>query len=153
MGSFWSKIEVFYRPEWTKRRTIWKWILNIFKFRNECYKQLERKKHMKKMGSCLVFMFPFRVMVFKLSKKVHFCNLVLTSVRNRSLLKQLHIYIWKVSLRTFRKRHCLLCYGLLFWRFGDIRVWSRRILLNFRWVSILFNTLIANISWRWLRPL
>ena len=102
---------------------------------------------------CLVFMFPFRVMVFKLSKKVHFCNLELTSVRNRSLLKQLHIYIWKVSLRTFRKRHCLLCYGLLSSRFGDIRVWSRRILLNFRWVSILFNTQIANISWRWLRPL
>ena len=31
--------------------------------------------------------------------------------------------------------------------FGDIRVWSRRILLNICWVSIFFDILIANISW------
>ena len=31
--------------------------------------------------------------------------------------------------------------------FGDISVWSRRILLNFCWVSIFFDILIANISW------
>ena len=31
--------------------------------------------------------------------------------------------------------------------FGGIKVWSRRILLNFCWVSIFFYVLIANISW------
>ena len=30
---------------------------------------------------------------------------------------------------------------------GDISVWSRRILLNFCWVSIFSDILIANISW------
>ena len=30
--------------------------------------------------------------------------------------------------------------------FGDIRVWSRRVLLNFCWISILIDILIANIS-------
>ena len=35
IGSFWPKIEVFYRPEWTKGGTTWKRILSFFKFRNE----------------------------------------------------------------------------------------------------------------------
>ena len=39
ISSFLPKIEVFYRPEWTEGGTTWKWILSIFKFRNECYKQ------------------------------------------------------------------------------------------------------------------
>ena len=30
--------------------------------------------------------------------------------------------------------------------FRDIRVWSRRVLLNFCWISILIDILIANIS-------
>ena len=51
MGSFWPKIKVCYRPEGTKAGTTWKWILSIFKFRNEYYKQLGQKKEMKKMGS------------------------------------------------------------------------------------------------------
>ena len=37
---------------------------------------------------CLVSMFLFRVMVLKLSKKDIFCDFVVTSVRNLSLLKQ-----------------------------------------------------------------
>ena len=48
ISSFWWKIEVFYRPEWTKRETAWKWIFSINKFRNEYYKQLDRKTSMKK---------------------------------------------------------------------------------------------------------
>ena len=32
--------------------------------------------------------------------------------------------------------------------FGDISVWSRRILLNFCWFSIFFYILTANISWK-----
>ena len=87
---------------------------------------------------CLVFMFPSWVMVLKLSKKVYFCDFVLTPAENLSLLEQstyMHICLWKVSLCTFRKWYCLLCYDL---RFGDIRVWSEIILLNFCWISIFF---------------
>ena len=32
--------------------------------------------------------------------------------------------------------------------FGDISAWGQRILLNFCWVSIFFDILIANISWK-----
>ena len=28
-----------------------------------------------------------------------------------------HVPTWKVLLHTFRKWYCLLCYGLLFWRY------------------------------------
>ena len=44
------KIEGFYRPELTKGGTPWEWILSIFKYKNECYKQLEGKKQVKKRG-------------------------------------------------------------------------------------------------------
>ena len=54
------------------------------------------------------------------------------------------MFIWNVSLHTFRKWYCLLCCDYCF---GDIRVWSRRSLLNFCWVRIFFDILIANISW------
>ena len=33
---YYPKIEVFYRPEWTKRGTTTKWILTIFKYKDEC---------------------------------------------------------------------------------------------------------------------
>ena len=52
--------------------------------------------------------------------------------------------MWKVSLCTFRKYYWFFA---LFYFFGDFRVWSRIILLNFSWVSIFSDTLIANISW------
>ena len=89
---------------------------------------------------CLVFMFSSWVMVLKLSKKWF------VSARNLCLLK--HIYISKVSLRTFRKWYCLLCMNYCF---RDISIWNWRILLNFCWFSIFFDILIANR--RWLGPL
>ena len=49
--AFTSKIQVFFRPKWTKGGSPWKWILKIFKYKNEYHKQLELKKQMKKMGS------------------------------------------------------------------------------------------------------
>ena len=44
LTAFTSKIQVFYRPKWSKRGTSWKWISAIFKYKNEYQKQLERKK-------------------------------------------------------------------------------------------------------------
>ena len=35
----------------------------------------------------------------------------------------------------------------MLWCFEDISVWNRTTLLNFCWVSIFFDILIANISW------
>ena len=49
---------------------------------------------------CLVFMFPSRVMVLKLSK-------------NKSV-KTIYIYA--------SERSCLLCFDLLFWRYKDLKL-------------------------------
>ena len=50
-----------------------------------------------------------------------------------------------------RPRYALSENGIVYYAmkycFGDIRVWSRRILLNFCLGSIVFDILIANISW------
>ena len=53
---------------------------------------------------CLVSMFPSWVMVLKLSKKVHFfCNFVLTSARNLSLLGQFTYMLLKVLIILLQK--------------------------------------------------
>ena len=57
---FISRIQVFCRPEWAKVGTPRKFILIIFKWKNEFLKQLGLEKQMKKMGSfvwfsCLLF--------------------------------------------------------------------------------------------------
>ena len=70
---------------------------------------------------CLVSMFPFWVMVLKLSKKLQFFLQFFTNLtRNLSLLKQFTHSISKVSSRTFRKWY---------------------------WVNIFIDILIGNISW------
>ena len=58
---------------------IQKWILQAV---------TEEKVDEKNGVICLVSMFPSWVMVLKLPKKVYFCNFVLTSAGNLSLLKQ-----------------------------------------------------------------
>ena len=117
IGSFWPKIEVFYRPEWTKGGTTWKWILSIFKFRNEYYKQLDQKKYMKKMGSFVLFpCFIPELRSLNSLKKCIFCSFVLTSTRNLGLLKQF-TYMHVEGLVTHFQKMVLLCYDLLFWRY------------------------------------
>ena len=49
----------------------------------------------------LVAMSPSCVMVFKLSKKVHFCKFLLTAARNLSLLKQYTYMHLKVLITLF----------------------------------------------------
>ena len=100
-----TKIDVLYRPEWTKAGTTWKWILTFFKYQNECYKQSGKSRY-KNGVICLVFMFRSWVMVLKLYKCI-FCNFVLTLGRNLRLLKEFTYCIWKFSLHSFRK-WCLL---------------------------------------------
>ena len=87
-----SKLDIFYRPEWTKGGTTSKSILTIFKYKNECYSYSGKSWWKKNRVICLVSMFPSWVMVCKLSKKCIFYNSVLTSARKLSLLKQ---FRWK----------------------------------------------------------
>ena len=60
ISSFWPKNEVFYRPEWTNGGTTWKWILSIFKFRSEYYKQIG-KSRWKKWGHLSSLHAPFLI--------------------------------------------------------------------------------------------
>ena len=48
LTAFTSKILVFCRPEWAKEGTPWKWILTIFKWKNEFPKQLGSESRWKK---------------------------------------------------------------------------------------------------------
>ena len=58
-------------------------------------------------------------------------------------IKTIHIYA--------PERSCYAEDGIVYYAithcFGDIRVQSRKILLNFYWFSIFFHILVANISW------
>ena len=55
---------------------------------------------------CLISVFPSWVTVLKLPKKVHFCNFLLTSARNISLLKQF-TYMHQKDLVTHFQRMVL----------------------------------------------
>ena len=58
---------------------------------------------MKNMGLCVVSMFSSWVMVYELSKMCTFCNFVLTSAWNLSLLKQFTYMNRKVFIAVFQK--------------------------------------------------
>ena len=120
--------------------------LNIFKFGIECYKQVEQKKKMKKNGViCVVFMFPSSIMILKLLKKAHLFNFVLTWANKFKYAKASYIYGSETSRYTLSE-NVIVCYAMTEC-FEDISVWNRRTLSNFCWVSIVFDILIANISW------
>ena len=92
-----GETEVFYRPEWIegmnlkmnlKYYQIQKWML-----------QPDRAEKVDEINGviCVVFMFPSWVMILKLSKKVHFCNFVLTSVKKSKYVKAIYIYASETS--------------------------------------------------------
>ena len=90
-------------------------------------------------------MFPSWVIVFKLSKKVQFFQFCVDLRKKCKSIKAIYIYA------TERSRYALSEYDIVYYAmtycFGDIWVLSRIILLHFCWVSILFDILIAHISW------
>ena len=118
IDSFWLKMEVFYRPEctqwgWGRRWAgTWKWIFSVFKFRNECYKQVDHKQVDEKIGIiCLAPMFPTWVMVPNVYKKVHCLCL------SRKSVKAIYIYPpFRSSYALSENGYCLLCFDTLFWR-------------------------------------
>ena len=100
------------------------------------------KKGRKSRVLCPVEMFPFWVMVLKLSKNVHFLQFFDELSRKSEAIEEIYIYTSERSVTHFLKMVLFMTH--CFW---DIRVWSWRILLNFSWATIVFDILIANISW------
>ena len=94
---------------------------------------------------CLVSMFPSWVMVLKLSKKVHFLQFCADLSKKSKSIKAIYKYVSERSQYALSENGIVYC--AMTYYFGDISVWSRRILLNFCWVSIFFDVLIVNISW------
>ena len=90
-------------------------------------------------------MFPCWVMVLKLSKKVPFLKFCAAFSKKSKSIKAIYIYASERSCYALSENG--IAYYAMTYCFGDISVWSRRILLNFCWVSIFFDILIANISW------
>ena len=84
-------------------------------------------------------------MVLKLSKKGVFCNSVLTSARNLSWLKQFTDMHLKGLVTHFQKLVLLI---MLWLTVSEVWVFEvEEFLRTFCWVSICFDTLIANMSW------
>ena len=78
-------------------------------------------------------------------KKWVFYNLMLTSARYLSLLKQFTYKHPKGLVTHFQK---MVLFTILWRTVSEIlKVWSRQTLLNYCWVSIFFDILTANISW------
>ena len=85
---------------------------------------------------CRVSMFPSWVMVLKLSKKEHVLQFCARLRKKSESIKAIYIYL------SERSRYALSRNGIDYYArtycFEDIRIWSRRMLLNFCWVSIFF---------------
>ena len=82
-------------------------------------------------------------MVLKLSEKRIFGNF--EDINKSKSVKAVYIYACERS-RYALSENIIVFYALCYY-FGDFRVWSRIILVNFFWVSIFFDILIASISW------
>ena len=100
------KIKVFYRTEWTKGETRWRWILTIFKYQNECYKHLKSRWKNRQSGKSrwknevisLVFMLPSWVMVLKLYKKAHILQFCTDFSKEPKSVKAVYILHLKVLI-------------------------------------------------------
>ena len=97
----------------------------------------------------LVPMFPSWFMILKLSKKVHFLQSFADLSKKPKSIKAIYIYASERSHYVLSENG--IAYYAMTYCFGDISVWRRRILLNFCWVSIILDVLIANISWTMAR--
>ena len=95
---------------------------------------------------CLVSMFPSWVMVLHLSKKVNFLQFYADLSKKSKSIKAIYIYASERSRYALSENGIVYC--AMTYYFGEISVWSQRILLNFCWVSIFFDILMAIISYK-----
>ena len=79
--------------------------------------------------TCLVSMSPSCVMVLKLLKKVHFFQFCADLSIKSTYIKVIYIYASEKSCYTLSENN--IVYYAMTYCFGDIRVWSLKILLNF----------------------
>ena len=101
---------------------------------------------MKKNGIiCLISMFPSWFMALKLSKTVDFLQFRADLSKKSKFIKAIYMYVSERSRYSLSENG--IVYYAMIYCFGDISVWSQRILLSFFWASIFFDILIANISW------
>ena len=96
------KIVEFYKLEWIKMGTTWKWILTIFKYKNKYYKQ-SRKSRWKYEVIPLVFKFPSWVMVLNLSRKVNFLQFCADFSKKRKSVQAIYIFHLKVLTTLSQK--------------------------------------------------
>ena len=88
ISSFWQKIEVFYRPEWTKVMNL-KMNFKYFQIQKWMLQAGRAEKVDEKNGViCVVSMFLSWVMIFKLSKKCTFSIFCWPKQNSLSMLKQ-----------------------------------------------------------------
>ena len=100
----------------------------------------------------LVSIFPSRVMVLKLSKKVISCLKFCADLSKKSkYFKAIYIYISERSRCALSENG--IVYFTMIYSFGDIKVWSQKTLLNFCWISMFFDLLITNILWAARTPI
>ena len=94
----------------------------------------------------LVSIFPSRVMVLKLSKKViSFLKFCAELSKKSKYIKAIYIYTSERSCCALSENG--IVYFTMIYSFGDIKVWSQKKLLNFCWISMFFHLLITNILW------
>ena len=90
-------------------------------------------------------MFSFWVMVFKLSKSLHFLQYFDNLSKKSETIKEIYIYPSERSCCA-RLKNGVVYFDMTYY-FGNIRVWSWRVLLIFCWATIFFYIFIVNISW------
>ena len=96
------KIAEFYKPEGIKRETTWKWILTLFKYKNEYYKQ-SRESRWKNEVTCLGFKFLTRVMTLNLPRKMNFLQFCANFSKKPKSVKAIYILHLKVLTTDFQK--------------------------------------------------
>ena len=132
----------FYKPEWIIRGTTWKWILTIFKCKNEYYKQ-SRKGRWKNEVICLVFKFPFWVMALNLSKKVNFLPSCGDFSTKRKCVKAIYIFHRKVLTTLFQKMIWFIGVWATFYEILAIKI-SKNMLTQQKFNKIIsFGTLTS----------
>ena len=89
-------------------------------------------------------MFPSWVMVLTLSKKVQFLQFWADLSKKSRSIKAIYMHASGSSCYALSENG--IFYYAITYCFRDISIWNWR-MLNFCWVSIFFDILIANISW------
>ena len=117
---FWierDKISISQLSEWTKGGTPWKWILGIFKCKNEFLKQLGLEKQMKKA----------RLFVWSLNcqKLRPFCTFLLMLGKIKAVI-EIYIYPFESS-RFALSENGIGCYAMTL----EFRGFQRLMLMNF----------------------